>query len=488
VEQARAKAEDQVRKTMSVEAPIPPVGKRKRTRIIKSNRVQIFLFVLLTLVLTVATVWGARIWLKNSETLVFAVGDPASPEARFAERLATMLKNDYSRFRVKIVSNADSAKALAQFDRNEANLAVLRTDAKVPPRARAVAILDHDVVLVFSPSGKKIKSAAELKKKKIAIIADNDAGAAFIRNILELSDGSATTPLVQVVSPGTPVDKLFTAGVAAVVMIAPASKIMKDKSYEQYAKRGGLTLNAIEAAKLLTRKYPALSDETIAAGTLSSSPSIPEDDVETVGLQWLLVTQSRMPTTTISELARLVYENKAELALENGFASRIEPAATDKDAFIVAHPGAAEYINDDTKSFVERYSDLMYFAAAALGIIGSICATLYTKVTRIAPEKASELATRLLDLGEDCQDATCVDDLDRMQDELEKILRGVVIGLRDGTISSDGLETFKLGYQFVRDEIAMRREALQRQAHDAAPAPAPAHEDNVVVVKTAQSA
>ena len=114
---------------MSVEAPIPPAGKRKRTRIIKSNRVQIFLFVLLTLVLTVAAVWGARIWLKNSETLVFAVGDPNGPEARFANRLSTMLKNNYSRLRVKIVSNSDNAKALAQFDRQEANLAVLRTDA-----------------------------------------------------------------------------------------------------------------------------------------------------------------------------------------------------------------------------------------------------------------------------------------------------------------------------------------------------------------------
>ena len=130
---------------MSDEAPIPPVGKRKRTRIIKSNRVQIFLFVLLTLVLTVATVWAARIYLKNSETLVFAVGDPNGQEARFANKLATMLKNNYSRFKVRIVSNGDNAKALAQFDRNEANLAVLRTDAKVPPRARAVAVLgDHD--------------------------------------------------------------------------------------------------------------------------------------------------------------------------------------------------------------------------------------------------------------------------------------------------------------------------------------------------------
>ena len=107
---------------------------------------------------------------------------------------------------------------------------------------------------------------------------------------------------------------------------------------------------------------------------------------------------------------------------------------------------------------------MMYLAAAALGIIGSICAALYTKVTRVAPEKASELATQLLDIGEDCQDATCARRSRPLQDELEKILRGVVIGLRDGTISSDGLETFKLGYEFVRDEIAMRREALQRHA------------------------
>ena len=96
---------------------------------------------------------------------------------------------------------------------------------------------------------------------------------------------------------------------------------------------------------------------------LSASPAVPEEDVDTIGLQWLLVAQSKLPTTTIGDLARIIYENKAELALDDGFASKIEPAATDKDAFIVAHPGAAEYINDETKSFVERYSDLMYVAA-----------------------------------------------------------------------------------------------------------------------------
>ena len=96
---------------------------------------------------------------------------------------------------------------------------------------------------------------------------------------------------------------------------------------------------------------------------LSASPAVPEEDVDTIGLEWLLVAQSKLSTTTVGDLARIIYENKAELALADGFASKIEPAATDKDAFIVAHPGAAEYINDEIKSFIERYSDLMYVAA-----------------------------------------------------------------------------------------------------------------------------
>jgi hypothetical protein len=227
---------------------------------------------------------------------------------------------------------------------------------------------------------------------------------------------------------------------------------------------------------------------------LSGAPAIPDDDLTTIGLEWLLVAQSGLSTTTVSDLARLIYENKADLALSDGFASKIEPAVTDKDAFIAAHAGAAEYINDDTKSFMDRYSDMMYLGAAALSVIGSIFAGIYTKVTRVAPEKAGELATAILDIGERMEYAKSLDALDELQDELEAILRGAVIGLRDGTISSDGLETFRLGYEFVRDEIGMRREHLKRHApqNSGAQNPGPqtpvAHDDNVVVVKTAQSA
>jgi TRAP-type uncharacterized transport system substrate-binding protein len=465
---------------MSAEVPTPAAEAPPARSVVKSNRRQLLLFAALTLILTVATVLGGRIWLKNSETLIFAVGDADSLEARFAARLASVLKSNNSRLRLKIVPNTDNAKALTLFDRRLADLAVLRTDAKVPPRARALAILEHDVLLLVSPGTKKIKSLAELKKKKIAVLAEGDTSAALVRNLLDLSDSSDAASRVQMAPPNSTLDKLFASGgYGAVVAIAHTSTIMKDKRYEQYAKRGGFTVNAIDESKALARRNPGLSEETLATGMLSSAPAIPDDDLNTIGLQWLLVAQSRMSTTTAGDLARAIYENKAGLALDDGFASRIEPADTDKDAFVIAHQGAAEYINDDTKSFMDRYSDLMYLGAGALSVIGSIFAAIYTNLTRVAPEKASELATAILDIGERMEHAKSLDSLDALQDELEAILRGAVIGLRDGTISTDGLETFKLGYEFVRDELGMRRESLKRHAGEA---------DKMVVVKSAQSA
>src|SRR6202171_5914107 len=219
---------------MSAELPTPDAETPPaQSRVVTSNRRQVLLFAALTLILTVSTVWGGRIGLRNSEPLVFAVGDANSLEARFAAKLAAVLKNNNSKLRLKIVPNADSAKALAQFDRRQADLAVLRTDAKVPSRARALAILEHDVLLLLSPGKQKIKSLAELKKKKIAVLADGDNSAAFVRNIFEISDSSDAASRVQMAPPNSTFDKLLASGgYGAVIAIAHASTIVKDKRYE----------------------------------------------------------------------------------------------------------------------------------------------------------------------------------------------------------------------------------------------------------------
>src|SRR4051812_39584653 len=55
---------------------------------------QPLLFAALSVLLTLATVWGGRIWFRHSETLVFATGEANGIEARFAAKLANVLKHN----------------------------------------------------------------------------------------------------------------------------------------------------------------------------------------------------------------------------------------------------------------------------------------------------------------------------------------------------------------------------------------------------------
>src|SRR6476469_3113980 len=219
---------------MSTDGPTAsPIEPPRRPKVIKTNQQQVLLYVVLTLLLSLATVWAGRAWLHNSETLTFAVGAPNSDEALFATKLATLLKNNASRFRIKVVNNADNAKALAQFDRRQADLAVLRTDAKVPLRARTLAILEHDLVLLLGPGNKKLKSLAELKNKKVAVPAENESSLAFVRGILDIPDGPDAAK-IQMAPQGATLDKLFApaSGFGAVIAIVHASRAVRDKAYE----------------------------------------------------------------------------------------------------------------------------------------------------------------------------------------------------------------------------------------------------------------
>src|SRR5437763_6412054 len=115
--------------TSSTELPPP-----RRPKVIKTNQQQVLLYVVLTLLLSLATVWAGRAMLHNSETLVFAVGAPNSDEALCATKLAAVLQNNASRFRIKVVNTPDNTKAIPQCERKQADLAVLRTAATVPRR------------------------------------------------------------------------------------------------------------------------------------------------------------------------------------------------------------------------------------------------------------------------------------------------------------------------------------------------------------------
>lgn len=427
------------------------------------NRTKILLLAALTLGLTAAAVGVAGYWYAKPSVITMAVGPESTPEHRFATKLAEVLAQSHASIRLKLVVSEAGAQNLSRFAHHEADLVVLRSDERrIPTFARAVAILEEQVLLLITPTKTKFRSLAELGGLKVAVVGRDGRNEAFFRRLLEQYKRGPRQADIRTVPPGTPLDTLLVPGGAdLVVVLEPLSRLSGAGDFDDMAqKMKGFTVHPIEEAKALERKVTGLSAETVEAGLVVGAPRIPDDEIDTVALQRILVTRASLPDGQVVELMRALFESSRQLAVEQSFATRIEPPSTEKGALIAVHPGADQYVGSDVKTFFDRYSDLFYLGLSVAGVLGSGAAALYGAVFRKAPLHAGSLARALLDMRDRARSAKGAAELDAIDVELEATLDEVMGGLADDTLSPRGVEAFCLAYDVARDALERARRTL----------------------------
>ncbi|RAU23276.1 C4-dicarboxylate ABC transporter [Paramagnetospirillum kuznetsovii] len=423
------------------------------------NRTRILLLASATLLLTamsVAAVVAVNEWYRAPAALTFAVGVEKSPEAAFANKLAETLRLSRASIRLTVVVAESRAQALSNFTHHEADLAIIRTDdAKIPTNARAVAVLEHEALLLIGAKRAKIATLGDLQGKRVAVIGRDGRNEVFLRRLLEQYKFDFTHTEIRTLPPGTAMDKLLPASADMVVMFYPLSRLGSSADFQALAHAmKGFTVHALADSKALARKIPGIYPETIEAGLLSGSPRIPEDDMETVALQKILVVRRGLPEQHVVELMRALFENGRQLAVENAFATKIEPPDTEKGALIAVHDGANQYVESEVKSFFDRYSDLIYIGMSVASVLGSLAVALYGTVFRRRPRRASERTVDMVALCHRIAAATDAGELAAIESAMAEIMTQVLNGLADGSLSRDGLDAFRLAYDHARTALA----------------------------------
>jgi TRAP-type uncharacterized transport system substrate-binding protein len=434
------------------ESTPPPHGVRAQ------NRRQKLLFLFGTILLTIIIVGGVRYYLHSVRPIRLAAGPAGTVEYRFADKFADLVATNTTDLRVRIITDESAAAATSRFARGDADLGFVRTDQKVPSSARALALIEHFAFLLLVPKGSKIGNLGDLRGKKVAFVTSESGAEALFRSILSASQVDPDRITLQPLPGDAAIEGLFARDqFQAAVMFASLSTLAGTRRFDRQTK---IEVKAIEGSKALERKVAGTTGETIEAGLLSSSPKIPDDDLETVGVQEFMTVRRRLSNTIVAELAGVILENKNALAIDNTFATRIEPPDTDKDAFIVAHQGVSDYTDNEVKSFLDRYSDLFYIGTSVAGILGSISAAIYTAITRVKPLEPAEYADQVLDINDRVAKATASLELDEAEKELDIVLRQVLIGLKHGNVSTRGLDGFRLAYEHAHSAIMARRQRI----------------------------
>jgi TRAP transporter TAXI family solute receptor len=428
------------------------------------------------LLLFVAAAGGLYLALRPV-TLRIAVGPPGSDDLKLIQALAQNFAHEKSSVRLAPVQTPGAAESIALLAAGKADLAVARGDLEMPADAESVAILRKNVVVLWAPSGlpvkgkkqpaPKIKSIDELAGHRVGVIGRTQANVTLLRVILK--ESGVDPDKVQVTQFGTTqiAEMARDPAIEAFMAVGPLdSKITADAIAATATARGEPKFLPIDVSEVIAQKHPLYESEEIAGSTFSSSPARPEDKVETVSVNHLIVARKSLSETAVGTFVRQLFTVRQVLAKEVPGASKIEKPDTDKDAALPAHQGAAAYIDGTERTFLERYSDVFWFAILVLSGLGSAGAWLRHYLKRDEREQSTRHREKLLTMITKVREAESWDELSAMQHEVDGILRETLASYDDGAIEEEDLSAFGLVMEQFHHAVADRRMTMAASAPD----------------------
>src|SRR4029077_7346226 len=181
------------------------------------------------------------------------------------------------------------------------------------------------------------------------------------------------------------------------------------------------TFLAIDTAEAIAQNHPAYEASEIPAGTFGGSPDKPEEEVKTISFSHHIVARKGVSESTIAAFTRQLFAIRQSLKTEFPLAAKIETPDTDKDATIPVHPGAAAFVDGEEKTFLDRYSDFIWWGLMGLSAMGSAGAWFAGYLKKDERDGNTSQRERLMDMLTAARRSDSADELDRMQAEADDI-------------------------------------------------------------------
>jgi TRAP transporter TAXI family solute receptor len=415
---------------------------------------------------------GALYYALRPETLRIAVGPPGSDDLKLVQALAQSFGRDRSAIRLSPITTDGAVESLALLGAAKADLAVARGDLEMPGDAETVAIVRNNFVVLWSPSGlpgkgsrrqpgPKIKTIDDLAEHRVGVIGKTPANVALLRVILTESGVAADKVAVTQFATNQIEELARDPNLDAFMAVGPLdSKITADALAATARTRGEPKFLPIDVSEAIAQRHPLYESEEIPGSIFNSKPAWPDDKIETISVNHLIVARKALSETTVAALARQLFAARQSVAKQVSGAAHLKKPDTDKDAELPVHRGAAAYIDGTERTFLERYSDYFWFAILVLSGLGSAGAWWRHFWKRDERELSTLHRDKILELISRVRVAETEEQLLALQREVDAILRETLEAYDDGAIEEEDLSAFGLVLEQFHHAVADRRATM----------------------------
>ena len=441
------------------ELPSPRSAKRKA------------MFITLAGILAVVgTLAGVYYFEMRPVILRIAVGPANSDDIKVVQALTQAFTHAHSHVRLRPMQTdgaTASAQALAD---GKTDLAIIRGDLEVPKNAQAVATLRKNVAVLWVPpsakgkgkkAGPKITKIQQLSGHRIGVVGRTEANINLLKVILQ-QYGVDPTKVEMVQFPANEAaESIRNQKADAYLAAGPInSKITADAITASTREGGTPTFLAIDSAEAIAQNHPMYESSDIPAGAFGGSPGRPDEEVKTISFAHHIVARKGLSDSTVAVFTRQLFAIRQTVMAEFPLAAKIETPDTDKDAVIPVHPGAAAYVDGEEKTFLDRYSDFIWWGLMGLSAMGSAGAWFAGYLKKDERSNNSSLRERLLDMLGAARRSDSTEELDQMQTEADDILRDTLQCFEHGAIEEGALAAFNIALEQFHNAVADRKALL----------------------------
>jgi len=418
------------------------------------------------------TAAAALFYVLQPETLRIAVGPAGSEDHHVIEAIAEAFEEESRTIRILPITTAGATESLALMGAGKTDLAVGRGDLAMPTGAQTLAVLRKNYVVLWSPSGRagkdtkkkaraKIAEIADLAEHKVGIIGKAGANVALLRTILE---GSGVQPdKVATAQFGTEeIEKLWQdTTLDAYLAVGPLdSKITAEAIAATSRSRGAPKFLSVEGSEAIALRHPRYEAEEIPASVFNAKPAWPEDKVDTISVNHLILGTKELSEAKAAAFYRQLFAVRDVITQRVAGTAHIMKPDTEKEVEPSVHRGAAAVINGTERTFLDKYSDYFWFALLLLSGIGSAAAWLRRYLNRDERDDNTSHRNRILALVSGVRETQSEEDLLTSQREVDEIITETLKCYDDGAIEQEDLAAFGLVLDLFDHAVAEKRAAL----------------------------
>ena len=391
-------------------------------------------------------------------TLKIAVATGGEDE-QLISAINEFLPTTTSRVKFDIIGVANADAAAKAMESGKADLAVVRADVHLPANGGTILTLHHDAALFVARSA-SFKDIGDLAKKgkrgkkRIGVLPDTPENHLLLLAILRESAVSEADLDLIPVKPGEITPDLWNK-VDVVMSVGPLGSHENDVLVTTAAAgtASGAEILDGPGADGIALHRPIFHAVSIPQGYFGAAVTIPDDGLSVLGVDYLLQARASLDETTVSTLTRRLFVIRPQVAAKMPLAASMERPEDEKTSAHPLHVGAAAYYADNEKSFLDRYSDMIYLGAMLLGILGSPIALLRGLRNAGARHAAQKTIDDLIAARERGCAAMTLADLAELEPEVDSLLTAGLRHARNGDYDEDTMPVLRLAMDEARAAV-----------------------------------